>query len=96
MKELSIESDKPMGEWSKSVKTGDHEVTVKVRQITNGYIIKKSKSWKDKEGNYQYEDAEEFSETNPLEEKEEEKVSNENKIEHLYKGLFGNNPLFNI
>ena len=89
MKELSIKDDnkKPMGTWSKRVQKGDVSEEIRVRQILNGYVINKSKNWKDEKGNYQYDDVEMFSETNPLEEKE--KLADDKKIETLYKGLFG-------
>lgn len=89
MKELDIKADnkKPMGTWSKRIKKGDTSEEISVRQIINGFLITKSKSWKDDNGNYQYDDVESFSETNPLEEKE--KPTNDGKVETLYKGLFG-------
>lgn len=89
MKELNmdINSKKPKGSWSKRVEKGENSEEIRVKEILNGFLITKTKNWRDEKGNYQYDTEELFSKTNPLEENKEE-TSSDSKVETLYKGLF--------
>jgi hypothetical protein len=56
----------------KSVTTKDKsgkQVTLRVREISNGWILETSTDYKDSKGNYQYETKEEYSKENPLDPK---------------------------
>lgn len=89
MKELSIDpsSKKAKGSWSKRIEKGEDSEEIRVKEIMNGFLITKNKNWRDEKGEYHYDTEEMFSETNPLEEKEE--VANDKKVETMYKKMFG-------
>ncbi len=53
--------------WSKRVTIGDETTTIEVEKIENGYLITKSRDYRDSTGAYMYETKKMFSKTNPLE-----------------------------
>lgn len=78
--------EKTKKRWEKSSRIGDDESRVTVREIENGYLITKYRSWKDDEGWHSDED-EVFSKSNPLEKDEE--ASDKPSIKDLYTSIFG-------
>lgn len=78
--------EKPKKRWEKSTRIGDDENRTTVRQIENGYIVNKYRSWKDNDG-WHSEDEEVFSKDNPLEKDDE--ASDKPSIKAIYENLFG-------
>lgn len=66
-KEPSVPKKEKITRWSKRVTIGDDSTTIEVEQIENGYLVTKSRDYRDKNGNYMYEVKKAFSKTNPLE-----------------------------
>lgn len=84
--EVKKDNKKPLKRWTKSIRIGDETTEIEVKEISNGYLIRKSRNYKDKDG-WQYDDVEEYSKTNPLEEDGDAKEGDS--VENIYKGLFG-------
>lgn len=86
LEEVKKDNKKPLKRWTKSIRIGDETTEIEVKEISNGYLIRKSRNYKDKDG-WQYDDVEEYSKTNPLEEDGDAKEGDS--VENIYKGLFG-------
>lgn len=84
----SPQEQKPVTSWRKSTRVGEDEETVDVEKISNGYLICKRKSWRDKDKGYQSSEEKVFSKTNPLEKDPEAKDKSKD-IKDLYTSLFG-------
>lgn len=84
--EVKKDNKKPLKRWTKSIRIGDETTEIEVKEISNGYLIRKSRNYKDKDG-WQYDDVEEYSKTNPLEEDGDAKEGDS--VKDLYEGLFG-------
>ena len=70
--EISPKKDKKT--WSLRKRDDDGSVEISVKELDGGgFLVCKSKDYKDKDGNYKYETTEYYSEKNPLEPKDEEK-----------------------
>ena len=84
--DVKKDNKKPLKRWTKSIRIGEDTTEIEVKEISNGYLIRKSRSYKNKDG-WQYDDVEEFSKTNPLEEDGDAKEGDS--IKEMYEGLFG-------
>ena len=84
--DVKKDNKKPLKRWTKSIRIGEDTTEIEVKEISNGYLIRKSRNYKTKDG-WQYDDVEEFSKTNPLEEDGDAKEGGS--IKEMYEGLFG-------
>lgn len=84
----SPQEQKPVTSWRKSTRVGDDEETIEVEKISNGFLVTKSKNWRDKDKGYQSSNEKIFSKTNPLE-GDSKAGEKKNDIKDLYKSMFG-------
>ena len=84
--DVKKDNKKPLKRWTKSIRIGEDTTEIEVKEISNGFLIRKSHNYKTKDG-WQYDDVEEFSKTNPLANDDESKEGDS--IKEMYEGLFG-------
>ena len=84
--DVKKDNKKPLKRWTKSIRIGEDTTEIEVKEISNGFLIRKSHNYKTKDG-WQYDDVEEFSKTNPLANDAESKEGDS--IKEMYEGLFG-------
>ena len=84
--DVKKDNKKPMGRWTKSIKIGDDTTEIVVKELVKGFLVTKSHNYKDKDG-WQYDDIEEYSETNPL--ADDTEATKGKSVKELYTGMFG-------
>jgi hypothetical protein len=78
-KEIDSSDKKEIKTWSISTRVGSYSKDISVEKLDGpGYLIKICISGDNKKGEYKYIEKKFYSETNPIEDKKEEKESKEN------------------